>query len=392
MKTISLSHGIPAASLLSERQDGTRKQFDQLRIRRHSTAVLRDPRDRLLVLLAFLHGLVLLSAPSIAVIGLGLWWNSNTIAHNFIHLPFFKRPLSNKLFSAYLSLVLGIPQRLWRDRHLAHHAGAKWRLRLPRQFAIEMACVFSLWGMLAVLAPAFFVQVYLPGVALGLSLCYLQGHYEHARGTVSHYGQLYNRLFFNDGYHVEHHRRPSEHWTALPEMKDPQALSSRWPAVVRWLEAVSLDSLERMAIRFAWLRAFLLIEHERAFRQLAPEIGSVQNITIVGGGIFPRTALILQQIFPDASITIVDASHESIETARPFLNRNITFVQRLYRSNEPLATDLLVIPLSLIGNRQEIYLRPPAPAVLVHDWIWKNHGKGAVVSWLLLKRINLIRR
>ena len=54
--------------------------------------------------------------------------------------------------------------------------------------------------------------------------------------------------------------------------------------------------------------------------------------------------------------------------------------------------DLIVIPLSFIGDRGAIYRNPPARRVLVHDWIWSRHGSGAVVSVLLLKRINLILR
>ena len=49
-----------------------------------------------------------------------------------------------------------------------------------------------MWTALAVLAPLFFIGVYLPGYALGIGLCWLQGHFEHVGGTTSHYGRLYN--------------------------------------------------------------------------------------------------------------------------------------------------------------------------------------------------------
>ena len=39
-----------------------------------------------------------------------------------------------------------------------------------------------------------------------------------------------------------------------------------------------------------------------------------------------------------------------------------------------------------------IYQKPPAPAVLVHDWIWRARGTSLIVSWLLLKRLNLVVR
>jgi hypothetical protein len=30
--------------------------------------------------------------------------------------------------------------------------------------------------------------------------------------------------------------------------------------------------------------------------------------------------------------------------------------------------------------------------MLIHDWIWRRRGDGVDVSWLLLKRLNVIRR
>ena len=58
----------------------------------------------------------------------------------------------------------------------------------------------------------------------------------------------------------------------------------------------------------------------------------------------------------------------------------------------PARADLVVIPLSFAGNRRAVYRNPPARLVLVHDWIWSRHGsrRSAVVSWLLLKRVNLV--
>src|SRR5438445_6871353 len=169
----------------------------------HASGVLRhSPWDGLFVALAVVHGAVLLAFPSIPLKALGLWWNANTIAHNFIHLPFFRSQSLNAAFSAFESLVLGIPQRLWRDRHLAHHANKPWHWRWSRQLVWESFLVFTLWSALLVFVPEFFIKVYLPGWLGGLGLCRLEGHFEHRRGTTSHYGWLYNGLFFNDGYHV----------------------------------------------------------------------------------------------------------------------------------------------------------------------------------------------
>src|SRR5215470_10749732 len=78
-------------------------------------------REVWFVALALVHGGMLLAWPSILLVAIGLWWNANTISHNFIHRPFFRVRAANAAFSCYLSLLLGFPQSLWRARHLEHH-------------------------------------------------------------------------------------------------------------------------------------------------------------------------------------------------------------------------------------------------------------------------------
>ena len=353
--------------------------------------------DRLFVTLALAHGAALLGWPSIPLIAAGLWWNANTIAHNFIHRPFFRSATANRAFSAYLSVVLGFPQSVWRARHLAHHAGSNFELRtskLTPAFITETALVAALWLTLFSLEPRFFLSVYLPGYALGLALCFLQGHFEHARGTTSHYGWLYNTLFFNDGYHVEHHARPGTDWRRLPQLTTGGARWSRWPAVLRWLDWFSLTSLERLVLSSPRMQRFVLAAHERAFRVLLPRLPPVQSVTIVGGGLFPRTALIVRRLLPGASIRIIDADADHLAIARPFLDDGVSCEHRAYDGGA-LADDtgLLVIPLAFVGDRRRLYDQPPARAVLVHDWVWRRRDlPGATVSWLLLKRLNLVLR
>lgn len=357
--------------------------------------------DALLIALSLAHGTLLLAAPSIPVIAIGLWWNANTISHNFVHLPFFGSRTLNRLYSLYLSVVTGIPQSLWRDRHLAHHATAvgalseRGRARSSDSYAlqkpVEMGTVLGLWALITSVNPAFFFAVYLPGYLIGLGLCYLHGHFEHARGTISHYGLLYNLSFFNDGYHVEHHVRPGAHWTRLPDYARPATNTSRWPAVLRWLEAVNLEFLERCVLRSATLQRYLLRTHERAFRALLPRIAKPHTVTIVGGGLFPRTALVLQRLLPEAQITIVDASADNIDTARAFLDGSVEFVHAVYEPAAGDTADLVVVPLAFIGDRVAMYEQRAAGATLVHDWIWARHSESARVSLFLLKRLNLVR-
>jgi len=342
-----------------------------------------------------------MAAGLVAVIAVGIWWTSNTVAHIFIHRPFFATRASNLLFSASLSVALGIPQRLWRERHLAHHRGGEWRLRPSAQLAAETALVGLAWTAMAFTHLAFFTSTYVPGYLLGLGLCWVQGHYEHAHGTTSHYGWFYNALCFNDGYHVEHHANPGAHWTRLPALRVPNAPSSRWPAPLRWLDSVSesvslvssLERLERLVLRHEALQRFVLRSHRRAFAAILPTLPSIRQVAIVGGGLFPRTALILRELLPNARIVIVDASTENIATASSILGgQDIHSECRLYRPTDETAGrfDLVVIPLSFRGDRHALYRHPPPTPLLVHDWIWNRSGEGRVVSIALLKRLNLV--
>ena len=365
-----------------------------------STAILRHSRrDAVLIALALVHGALLVSFPSAPLIALGLWWNSNTVAHNFIHLPFFRSRAANRAFSVYLSLLLFLPQTLWRDRHLAHHADKPWRWRWSAQMGIELIAVSALWLFAISQGTAFMLTVWLPGWIGGLVLCTLQGHYEHVRGTVSHYGAFYNFAFFNDGYHVEHHARPGLHWTQLPRISDRGSrigdralVTSRWPAVLRWLEVVQLDALERLVLHSRGLQRFVVNRHARAFRTLLAGLPPVRRVTVVGGGLFPRTALVLKQLLPGTEITIIDKSGDNIQNAREFLGTDVRWVNAQYSPELCQGTDLLIVPLAFVGDRTRFYRDPPAPAVAVHDWIWHRHTRGVVISLFLLKRLNLVCR
>ena len=361
--------------------------------------------DAVLIGLSFAYAALLLSVPSIPLIGIGLWWTANTVAHNFIHTPFFRSRALNRAYAVFLTLLMGVPQSLWRGRHLRHHrqqhlerhpdraVGPSARDSVwGRDVVAETGVVLTLWIAMAAADPRFFLGVYVPGCAAGLGLCSLQGHFEHAHGTTSHYGWLYNWCFFNDGYHAEHHLRPGEHWTRLPSQARAGARSSRWPPVLRWLDAFSLESLERAVLRSAWLQRYVLAAHERAFKALLPQLPPVHRVTIVGGGLFPRSALILRRLLPDATLTIVDAKPEHLEIAAAFLPEGIELQHRLFDPAVLESADLVVIPLAFIGDRDRVYRHPPARVAVVHDWLWRPRGGGARVSWLLLKRLNLVTR
>jgi len=131
---------------------------------------------------------------SIAVLATGLVWMSNTISHIHLHTPIFRATAANRVFSIVLTVILGIPQEHWKRRHLRHHGLAvgerRWSWWVD---GVEMALLVAVWGGCAFALPAAFletiVETIVPAWLLGLGLCAVQGHYEHALGATSHYGK-----------------------------------------------------------------------------------------------------------------------------------------------------------------------------------------------------------
>jgi hypothetical protein len=200
-------------------------------------------------------------------------------------------------------------------------------------------------------------------------------------------------LCFNDGYHAEHHAFPGVHWTALPRRINPGSRVSAWPPLLRWVDALSLEMLERLVLRWPRLQRFVLDVHRNAFRVLLAQLPPLRRVAIVGGGLFPRTVMVLRELAPLAEIVVIDASRPNLETARRLVDADVTFEHAYFSAtDDPRDFDLVVIPLAFRGNRAAIYRRPPAKAVLVHDWMWRRRGRGCVISVALLKRLNLVRR
>jgi hypothetical protein len=50
-------------------------------------------------------------------------WNINGISHNFIHNPYFRSPLLNRLFSIMESMTVGFGQVFYECIHMQHHKG-----------------------------------------------------------------------------------------------------------------------------------------------------------------------------------------------------------------------------------------------------------------------------
>ena len=215
-----------------------------------------------------------------AVMGL-VWsvsisWNINGISHNFLHNPYFRWRWANKAFSVLESVTVGFSQTFYDTVHRRHHMGnsdrpdeqgdvVDWlsiyrhghegeaeniwsyvflsyfrddpkaiyreiRRRSPfeAKFGVfEIGC-FVAFYVLGFVLNWKFMLCYLPFYYFGHCLSYLNGYYLHYGGNpdeplawgVSSYERIYNWLWFNNGYHAEHHYRPRMHWTKMQELRN----------------------------------------------------------------------------------------------------------------------------------------------------------------------------
>src|SRR5262245_33042017 len=108
------------------------------------------------------------------------------------------------------------------------------------------------------------------------------------------------------------------------------AKTNRWPAVLRSIEVFNLQLLERFVLHSSLLQTMLLKTHERALRRLLPKLARVRTVKIVGGGMFPRTAILLGRMLPQAEITIVDASARNLEAAKVFIQPRTKLVHEFF--------------------------------------------------------------
>jgi hypothetical protein len=135
----------------------------------------------------------------------------------------------------------------------------------------------------------------------------------------------------------------------------------------------------------------VLRTHARALVVLTRTLPPVRRVAVVGGGLFPRSALVLRKLLPAARITIIDANARNLDRARAWIGEPAAeFVLGRYPPIDLHAYDLVIFPLAFDGNRDALYARPPAPAIIVHDWLWRRRGVSRIVSMALFKRVNLV--
>jgi fatty acid desaturase len=213
--------------------------------------------------------------PAFFAVAWSYCWNMQCISHNFIHNPFFSNVWLNRTYSVLETIALGVPHVLYHHYHMNHHFGdsdAKgptgstrdwssiyrygegtapegfWSYTLLSFFRVEVgpvlrtaarhghliqtgvesAALVGFWIAMAVIDWRYFVYFYLPSYYLGWALSYAEGYLEHFgaqpgnqyANSVSSYNWLYNLLWFNNGYHQEHHWDPKMHWTRMRRLHD----------------------------------------------------------------------------------------------------------------------------------------------------------------------------
>jgi fatty acid desaturase len=221
--------------------------------------------------LAFKHLAWYWLVPLGLIYSVSISWNINGISHNFLHNPYFRSRILNRCFSLMESVTMGFSQVFYTNIHKWHHVG---NADLPDEqgnttdplsiykhghegkpeniftyvflsyFRDDPKQIFrdihrlsprdAWWGIVEIAAFACcfaagfilnwkFMLYFLPFYYFGHCLSYLNGYYLHLGGNpdvpiawgVSSYHKLYNWLWFNNGYHAEHHYRPRMHWTLM---------------------------------------------------------------------------------------------------------------------------------------------------------------------------------
>lgn len=208
------------------------------------------------------------------VYAVSISWNINGISHNFIHNAYFKSEFLNRLFSLIESVTMVFSQTFYDAVHKRHHIGNSdrpdangntidwlsiyrygsngepenvWAYTFKSYFRDDPAEIYreikkrnpglARFGVFEIICSILLVLVgfvmnwkfmlfMVPFYYLGHCLSSLNGWYEHWRGNpdlpiawgVSSYSKLYNLIWFNNGYHAEHHYRPKHHWTKMHEL------------------------------------------------------------------------------------------------------------------------------------------------------------------------------
>jgi len=132
----------------------------------------------------------------------------------------------------FLSFFREDPKAAWREIKKLNDREAIWAIVEIASTALCMTgmAVLSWWSYSWSLAGVThnYIWFFLPFWYFGHCLSYLNGYFEHFGGNpdvpiawgVSSYSKLYNLVWFNNGFHAEHHFRPRAHWTRMKMLHD----------------------------------------------------------------------------------------------------------------------------------------------------------------------------
>jgi fatty acid desaturase len=219
----------------------------------------------------------------------------DVVMHNFIHTRFFHSRMLNSAFAILCSLPVMSSFTETAMQHLVHHkhvndpidpatgttrdptstyrfgtAGRHepiWRyaflapLRdlveapdyrgrpaMRRRAFIERSVLVIFWTAIFVYNWHFLI-FYLLIVYTAQVINCAQNYFEHygavpgnsMTDSVSCYGRLYNLVWFNNGYHQEHHYRPGIHWSRVRKLRREMLPDDR-RRVVRWAHCTNFPN------------------------------------------------------------------------------------------------------------------------------------------------------
>lgn len=151
-----------------------------------------------------------------------------------------------------------------------------------------------------------------------------------------------------------------------------------------------LDILERSLLYINTLTNIIINLHYNAtysiIKKYIPGL-TPRKILIVGGGILPRSIIILKKLYPSTELHVLDMSKQSLREAQNYLKTytnedNVFYIHSEYDPSLSKNYDLVVFPLAFRGLYSTSYT-----TTLRHCWIWERHARAEVVSMFLLKKI-----
>jgi hypothetical protein len=134
--------------------------------------------------------------------------------------------------------------------------------------------------------------------------------------------------------------------------------------------------------------------HERAVRRLFAGMPEPRRIAIVGGGLFPRTALVVHAVWPEAKVVLIDADAGHLDRCRRWLRGDEALAHAWVCADSLPEADLVFVPLAFDHEKSPLYAPRKDRTVIIHEWIWNRRNRKAtrtaIASFLLLKRLNLV--